>query len=62
MFIDLFVSEVVLSNLFRIIMSKLISPLSIAFVSNKDIHDNILIAHEILSTTKKHKGKGYMTI
>lgn len=34
-----------------------------AFVPNRDIHDNILIAHEILNTFSKNQAKGrYMAI
>lgn len=33
----------------RAILPKLISPLQIAFLLNSDIHDNILITHQILS-------------
>lgn len=33
------------------------------FVPNKDIHDTILIAHEILSSiSRKHKKGEYMTL
>lgn len=33
-------------------LPKLICPLQNAFVPNRDIHDNTIIAHEILSTLK----------
>lgn len=38
-----------LANQLRTILPKIISPLQSAFVPQRDIHDNILIAHEILS-------------
>lgn len=52
-----------LANRLHTIISKLISPLQGAFVPNKGIHDNILIAHEILfALKKKYKGKCCMAI
>lgn len=42
-----------LPNILRAILPKLISPLQSAFVPNKDIYDNILVAHEILSSLIK---------
>lgn len=39
-----------LTNRLQVVFRKLISPLQSAFVSQSDIHDNSLIAPEILST------------
>lgn len=62
MIIGLSVYVVSFINLYKItckqtpiISSKLICPLQRAFVPNRDIHDIILIAHEILSTLKHSK-------
>lgn len=45
------------------ILSKIISLLQGAFVPGRDIHDNILVAHEILNSFSKKKNKHrYMAI
>lgn len=44
-------------------MGKLINPLQGAFVSDRAIQDNVLIAHEIFHSFRNRKGKeGWMTI
>lgn len=52
-----------LANRLRTVLPKIISPLQSAFATNKDIHDDIFIAHEILTTfSKNHAKGGYMAI
>lgn len=52
-----------LANRLRVILPTIISSLQNNFVSNTDIHNNILVAHQIISTFAiKRKNKGYMTI
>lgn len=53
----------ILANRLKVILLKTISPLQGAFLPGKDIYDNILVAHEILSSFVKRKNKqGYMAI
>lgn len=50
----------ILTNRLKVILSKIISLLQGAFVPGRDIHDNILVAHEILNSFSKKKNKhGY---
>lgn len=52
-----------LTTRFRMILSKIISSLQTAFFPKRDIHDNILVVHEILSTFSVNSPKNeYMTI
>lgn len=57
-----FISKLVADRL-CLVLRKFIAALQYAFIQNRDIHDNILIASEILSTFSKHrKIKGNMAI
>ena len=51
----------IMVNRVKPLMDKLISPYQNAFIQDRNILDNILIAHEIIDTFKKKKGrkKGY---
>lgn len=52
-----------LNNRLRTILPIIISPPQSEFILNGDIHNNILIAHEILTTSLKERTKGvYMPI
>lgn len=42
----------------KLILQKLIHPLQGAFVPERDIQDNILLAHEIFPSFRSKKGKG----
>jgi len=53
----------VLVNRMRPILQRLIHPCQSAFVPNRAIHDNILIAHEIMNKFRHYKGKkGYVAL
>lgn len=53
----------VLANRLRMMLPLITFSLQSAFVSNKDIHCNFLVAHEILSTfSRTHSKRGYMVI
>lgn len=57
-----FISKLLANRLWTV-LPKIISPFQSAFISQRDIHDNLLIAHEILSTFSKKRTKvGYMAI
>lgn len=45
-----------LANRVRVILPKIVSPFQNAFIPNKGIHDNSLVAHEILSSFFQKKG------
>lgn len=47
----------ILINRLKIVLPKIISPLQDAFVQGRDIHDNILVAHELLSSFSRRKNK-----
>lgn len=51
----------VLANRLKLVLPKIVSPLQGAFIKSWEIHDNILVAHEILNSFSKKK-YGYMTI
>ncbi|XP_026400166.1 uncharacterized protein LOC113296041 [Papaver somniferum] len=46
-----------LSNRLKPLLSKIINPFQTAFVQNKLMTDNIVIAHELVDTLNKHKSK-----
>jgi hypothetical protein len=51
----------ILENRLKLILPKIISPLQSAFVPNKSIQDNSVIAHELLHSFKLKRGKcGFM--
>jgi exonuclease III len=47
-----------LANRFKLLLPKIISPLQSAFVPNRSIQDNSIIAHELLHSFKLKRGKG----
>jgi hypothetical protein len=47
-----------LANRLKPLLSKIISPFQIAFVSGCHIQDNSILAHEILNTLKSKRGRG----
>lgn len=49
-----FVSKL-LANRLRLVLLKIISSISIVFIRNRDIHDNVLIAYVILSIFNKEE-------
>lgn len=56
-------TSALLTNRLKKILPKLTSSSQSAFVPSRDIHDNILITHEILSTFSKNLPKGrYLAI
>jgi len=53
----------ILVNRMRPILQRLIHPCQSAFVPNRAIHDNILVAHEIMNKFRHSKGKrGYVAL
>ena len=53
----------IITNRIKKVLEKLIHPLQGAFVANRAIQDNILIAHEVFHSFKSKKGKeGWMAI
>lgn len=57
-----FISKL-LTNRLREVLPEIISPLQSAFIQDRDIYDNILITHEILSTfIYKRKRFEYMAL
>ena len=53
----------ILANRIKQLLNKIISPLQGMSASNRLINDNIMIAHEIMHSFKKKKGKmGYMAV
>lgn len=42
-----------LANRLKVILPKIISPLQGAFIPGSDIHDNIIVAHEVLHSFSK---------
>ena len=47
----------IMVNKLKLLMAKLISPYQNAFIQGRNIFDNILLAHEIIDTLKKKKGR-----
>ena len=53
----------ILANRIKPLLNKIISPLQGAFAPGRLINDNIMLAHEIMHSFKKKKGKtGYMVV
>ena len=53
----------ILANRVKPLLNKIISPLQGAFSPGRFINDNIMLAHEIMHSFKKKKGKtGYMAV
>ena len=53
----------ILANRVKPLLNKIISPLQGAFAPSRLINDNTMLAHEIMHSFKKKKGKrGYMEI
>ena len=53
----------ILVNRVKPLLNKIISPLQGAFAPGRLINDNIMLAHEIMHSFKKKKGKtGYMAV
>jgi hypothetical protein len=51
----------ILANRLKNVLLKIISPLQSAFVPNRNIQDNSILAHELIHTFKNKKGKkGFM--
>jgi hypothetical protein len=51
----------ILANRLKKVLPKIISPLQSAFVPNRNIQDNSILAHELIHTFKNKKGKkGFM--
>jgi hypothetical protein len=48
----------ILANRLKCLLPKIISPLQSAFVPNRNIQDNSILAHELLHSFKNKKGKG----
>jgi hypothetical protein len=48
----------ILANRLKLLLPKIISPLQSAFVPNRSIQDNSIIAHELLHSFKLKRGKG----
>lgn len=48
----------ILANRLKILLPKIISPLQSAFVPNRNIQDNTILAHELIHSFKNKKGKG----
>jgi hypothetical protein len=48
----------ILANRFKLLLHHFISPLQSAFVPSRNIQDNSILAHELLHTLKKKKGRG----
>ena len=49
----------VIVNRLKLVMDSLITPYQNAFIQGRSISDNILLAHEIMDTLKKKKGKKF---
>jgi hypothetical protein len=52
----------ILANRLKILLPKIISPLQSAFVPNRNIQDNTILAHELLNSFKNKKGRGGLMI
>jgi hypothetical protein len=50
----------ILANWLKSLLPKIISPLQSAFVPNRNIQDNTILANELLQTFKEKKGKGVL--
>jgi hypothetical protein len=48
----------ILSNRFKPLLQKLISPMQSAFLKGRSIHDNTILAHEIFHSMKHKQGRG----
>jgi hypothetical protein len=48
----------ILANRFKLLLHHFIFPLQSAFVPSRNIQDNSILAHELLHTLKKKKGRG----
>ena len=48
----------ILSNRFKPILHKIISPTQSAFLKGRSIHDNTILAHEVFHSMKQKKGNG----
>jgi len=48
----------ILANCFNGLLHHFISPFQSAFVPSRSIHDNSILAHELLHTIKLKKGRG----
>jgi hypothetical protein len=48
----------ILSNRFKPLLHKIISPTQSAFLKGRSIHDNTILAHELFHTMKQKKGNG----
>lgn len=46
-----------MANRLKVVLGKIIHPLQGAFVPERLIQDNILIAHEVFSSLKNKKGR-----
>lgn len=51
----------ILSNCFKPLLHKIISPTQSAFLKGRSIHDNTILAHEIFHSMKQKKGNGGLT-
>jgi hypothetical protein len=52
------ITSKILANRLKLLLPKIISPLQSAFVPNRSIQDNSIIAHELLHSFKLKRGKG----
>jgi hypothetical protein len=48
----------ILSNRFKPLLHKIISPTQSAFLKGRSIHDNTILAHELFHSMKRKKGNG----
>jgi hypothetical protein len=48
----------ILSNRFKPLLQKIISPTQSAFLKGRSIHDNTILAHEVFHTMKHKQGNG----
>ncbi|XP_059440565.1 uncharacterized protein LOC132173020 [Corylus avellana] len=52
----------ILSNRFKPLLSKIISPYQSAFLKGRSIHDNTILAHEVFHSMKQKKGNGGLMV